>query len=233
MKDCSKILAVVHQATSNPGKIGKILRDRGRPLELCCPATGDELPRNLDQYAGIIVFGGPMSANDEHLPFIRSELDWLPEVLRAEIPFLGICLGAQLFARVLGAKVAPHPIGLAEIGYFPIHFLETNLGTELPPLTAVYHWHQEGFELPAATIQLAKGEVFPNQAFRYGQKAYGLQFHPEVTFSMLARWTRVASDMLSMPGAQPRSEQQRKHALYNGEVKHWLSEFLTVWLASG
>ncbi|MDY7014263.1 MAG: glutamine amidotransferase [Cyanobacteriota bacterium] len=231
MKDRSKILAIVHQATSNPGKVGTILRDRGYPLDLCCPATGAELPRNLEPYAGAIVFGGPMSANDEHLPFIRSELDWLPNVLDAEIPFLGICLGAQLLARVLGAEVAPHPEGLAEIGYFPIRFLGTELGADLVLPRAMYHWHQEGFELPAATVKLAEGEMFPNQAFRYAQKVYGFQFHPEITFSIVTHWTRAGSDKLSMPGAQPREEQRRKHALYLREVNRWLSEFLNLWLA--
>jgi GMP synthase (glutamine-hydrolysing) len=230
VKKNKKILAVVHQATSTPGKVGKILRDRGHQLERCCPAAGAELPPVLEEYSGAIVFGGPMSANDEHLPFIRNELDWIPKVLQAEIPFLGICLGAQLLARVLGAEVAPHPEGLAEIGYFPIQFLDPELQGSVKQPQAVYHWHQEGFELPSDAVKLAEGETFSNQAFCCGKKAYGLQFHPEMTFSMLDRWTRVAADKLSMPGAQSREEQQRKHALYSPEVRDWLGSFLDVWL---
>lgn len=230
VKENKKILAIVHQATSNPGKVGKILRDRGYCLELCCPAIGEELPQTLEEYCGAIVFGGPMSANDEHLPFIRSELDLIARVLQAEVPFLGICLGAQLLARVLGAKVEPHPEGLAEIGYFPIQFVASESESRVKQPQAVYHWHQEGFELPAGAVKLAQGDTFGNQAFRYANRSYGLQFHPEITFSMLDFWTRVAADKLSMPGAQSREEQQHKHGLYSGQVRDWLAEFLAAWL---
>lgn len=230
---CSrKILAVVHQGTSETGEIGNALCALGYTVELCCPAMGAELPSNLEAYAGAIVFGGPMSANDDHLLFIRRELDWIETVLASGLPFLGICLGAQMLARVLGANVAAHPEGINEIGYFPIQFLESQSDMGVRPPQYVYHWHGEGFELPVGTEKLAQGETFANQAFRYGDRNYGLQFHPEITSSMLERWTQLGASHLSRPGAQSPEEQKKKHALYGEEVRYWLPTFLNAWLES-
>jgi GMP synthase (glutamine-hydrolysing) len=103
----SKILVIVHQQNSDPGCVGQILRANGYELDIRCPSNADELPTTMDNHEGVVIFGGPMSANDsETLPFIRAELDWIPVALEADKPFLGICLGAQLLARVLGAKVS-------------------------------------------------------------------------------------------------------------------------------
>jgi len=101
------VLVIVHQPTSTPGQVGDVLQALGFPLDLRCPALDQPLPTSLDRHSAVIVFGGPMSANDDHRGFIRQELDWIPTVLAAEKPYLGICLGAQLLARTLGAAVAP------------------------------------------------------------------------------------------------------------------------------
>lgn len=143
-----KILLIIHQPTSDPGRVGQILRANGYMLDVRCPSVQEELPTTMDSHDGAVVFGGPMSANDsETLPFIRAELDWIPVALESGKPFLGICLGAQLLARVLGAAIAPHPDGLTEIGYFPIVSKEAGRDYFNEPLN-VYHWHSEGFKLP-------------------------------------------------------------------------------------
>lgn len=224
-----RILVVVHQATSEPGLVGQVLRSNGYSLDVRCPAVGDALPKLLDAYSGVIVFGGPMSANDDDtLPFIRSELDWIPQVLEAEKPYLGVCLGAQLLARVLGATVKLHPEGIHEIGYSAV---QPTLHSHNPfaALTHVYHWHQEGFEIPTDAVLLATGEVFPNQAFRYGH-AYGVQFHPEITADMIDRWTGNAPDQLVLPGAQSYEMQVEKHQRHAASVESWLKGFLLQWL---
>jgi GMP synthase (glutamine-hydrolysing) len=180
MTHLRQILVVVHQETSNPGLVGEKLRSRGYHLDIRCPALGDPLPATMAHHDGAIVFGGPMSANDDDtLPFIRTELDWIPRVLAAGKPYLGICLGAQLLARVLGGTVAPHPEEYREIGYFPL--APTDVGEAyIPHPMTVYHWHREGFSLPGEAVPLATGETFPNQAFMYQDTAFGLQFHPEI-----------------------------------------------------
>jgi GMP synthase (glutamine-hydrolysing) len=171
-----------------------------------------------------------MSANDDHtLPFIRHELDWIPSVLEAGKPYLGICLGAQLLAKVLGGRVAIHADGIKEIGYSKIQPVSGQ--PDLCGLTHVYHWHKEGFEIPDNAVRLAAGDVFPNQAFRY-DKAYGVQFHPEITQEMIYRWVAAAPNYLSEPGAQALEEQVRQHLCHAASVEKWLREFLVRWLES-
>lgn len=223
------ILIVVHQETSDPGLVGQLLRKAGYRLDVCCPAIGQSLP-DIARYDGAIVFGGPMSANDDpSLAFIRSELDWIPTVLKAQKPYLGICLGAQLLARVLGARVAPHADDRREIGYRTIQPVPSH-HNPLAGLTHVYHWHKEGFTLPFGAELLARGEVFPHQAFRYGETAYGLQFHPEITSDMIDRWTTQAADQMVLPDAQSYEEQRQHHAIYAAAVENWLRGFLQNWL---
>jgi GMP synthase (glutamine-hydrolysing) len=225
------ILMVVHQETSSPGLVGDKLRSRGYTLDIRCPALGDDLPATLEHHQAVVVFGGPMSANDgDTLPFIRTELDWIAQVvLPAHRPYLGICLGAQLLARALGAAVNPHPDDWREIGYYPLH--STAAGQDLfPPTLQVYHWHGEGFDLPTGAIALATGDAFANQAFRYGDRAYGLQFHPEITATLIDEWTTRGVDQLPLPGAQSRDQQLQGHGHYAPQVDQWLDRFLEHWL---
>src|SRR5881275_3258950 len=113
------VLIVLHQETSTPGRVGNALRTLGHALDIRRPRFGDELPETLEQHAGAVIFGGPMSANDPD-DFVRREIDWIAVPLREQRPFLGICLGAQMLAMQLGGKVAPHPQGVTQIGYYPI-----------------------------------------------------------------------------------------------------------------
>lgn len=228
-----RILLVVHRDTSEPGRVGAMLSTLGFDLDLRRPACGDPLPETLDGHAGVVVFGGAMSANDDHLPFIRAELDWIPKVLAAEVPYLGICLGAQLLARSLGSPVTPHPDGLHEIGYYEL--VPTDLGRPLfEPGLHAYQWHGEGVEvLPAGAAHLAESAYFPHQAFRYGTGAYGLQFHPEVTEPMMRLWTTIAAHRLTLPGAQSREEQHARRRLHDAQLGAWLNRFLRHWLGCG
>jgi GMP synthase (glutamine-hydrolysing) len=225
----SPVLVVVHQATSSPGRVGETLRSLGLTLDIRCPALGQPLPEHMEHHSAAIVFGGPMSANDDHLGFIRQEIDWIGTVLAAGKPYLGICLGAQLLARTLGSPVAPHPAGLREMGYYPI--LPTPAGRSiLPSPLMVYQWHQEGFALPSGSYLMATGPTFPHQIFSYGQRAYGLQFHPEITTAMVNHWTTEGADQLIYPGAQKRPYHLSQHQLYAPAVAVWLRQFLAQWM---
>jgi GMP synthase (glutamine-hydrolysing) len=194
------VLIILHQETSTPGRVGNVLRALGHRLDIRRPRFGDALPETLEAHAGAVTFGGPMSANDGD-DYIRREIDWIEIPLREQRPLLGICLGAQMLAIQLGARVAPHPQALAQIGYYPIR--PTVAGRKLCPdwPAQVYHWHREGFELPAGAELLAEGDDFPVQAFRAGN-AFGVQFHPDVTYAMMHCWTTRGYDGLSAPGAR-------------------------------
>lgn len=225
-----RVLVILHQERSNPGRVGRLLREQGLRLDIRRPACGDPLPASMDAHDGAIVFGGPMSANDEH-DYIRREIDWIGVPLAAGKPFLGICLGAQMLTRHLGHRVAPHPDGKVEIGYYPIR--ATAQGQAAWPVfpRKVYQWHREGFDLPAGATLLAEGDDFEAQAFRCGRNAYGLQFHPEVTYSMICRWTTLAAAKMEAPNAQPRDRHFRDWYAHDGTVARWLDAFLRQWIA--
>ncbi len=224
-----QILIVVHQAGSDPGRVGRALEGLGYTLDVRRPSGGDDLPGHMDDHDGAVIFGGPMSANDDHLEFVRREIDWISVCLEAERPFLGICLGGQMLARALGSNVAPHPEGSFEIGFHPVRATPGGRDLFLDE-QFFYQWHGEGFEVPAGGELLARGEIFENQAFRVNGNAYGLQFHPEVSFDIMTRWGRKAAHRLVMPGAQSRSRQRELSRRYNPGVEVWLDDFLTSWL---
>ncbi len=221
------MLIVLHQETSTPGRVGNALRALGHGLDIRRPRFGDALPQTLDAHAGAVVFGGPMSANDPD-DYIRKEIDWIEIPLREQRPFLGICLGAQMLAIQLGARVSPHPDGLAQIGYYPIR--PTAAGHAACPHwpSHVYHWHREGFGLPAGAELLAEGDDFPVQALRYGN-AFGLQFHPDVTYAMMHRWT--TRGRMDAPGARPRHHHFADRAVHDAAERAWLTRFIDGWLA--
>lgn len=228
-----RVLVVLHQEHSTAGRIGRLLREQGYRLDVRRPRFGDALPRTMEAHDGAIVFGGPMSANDDDA-YIRREIDWIGVPLAEKKPFLGICLGAQMLARHLGHRVCPHPEGRVEVGYYPIRATAHGKATwpEVFP-SKVYQWHREGFDLPSGATLLAEGDDFQAQAFRYGRGAYGLQFHPEVTYQMMCRWTTAGTERMAMPGAFPRDRHFRDWYLHDGAVARWLDGFLRSWIIGG
>ena len=225
------VLIVLHQEHSTPGRVGYVLRAMDVRLDIRRPSVGDPLPKSLAEHDGVIVFGGPMCANDD-CDWIRREIDWLDVPLAEEKPFLGICLGAQMLARALGGRVFTYEDRRSEIGYFAIK--PTGAGDELCSENfprSVYQWHSDGFDLPPGAELLATGgQDFPNQAYLYGKTAVGLQFHPEVTYHMMCRWTLRGAERLSRPGAQQRPGHLGGWFQHDGRVAAWLTAFLPAWL---
>lgn len=227
-KPSNKILTIIHKETTVPGLVGSKLMALGYELDIRAPIFGESLPDNLEDYAAALMFGGPMSVNDDE-PYLQKEMDWIRQVLAANLPYLGICLGAQLLAKVLGAKVGPHTDGLEEIGYYPIG--ATEAGSDLfPSVLKVYQWHKEGFELPEGAVLLAEGDNFPNQAFRWGDRSYGVQFHPEMTTEMVDFWSTNGAHLIGAPTTQSPPIQRQNHEQYSSSVDRWLEVFLKNWL---
>ncbi len=225
------VLVVLHQRQSCSGRIGRWLMENGVEIDERRPLLDDPLPDTLENYSGAIVFGGPMSANSD-CPYIRREIDWLSVPLRETKPFLGICLGAQLLARHLGARVAPNSGGRVEVGYYPLGDAKLDDRNFHWP-DQVFQYHCEGFDVPCGAELLVEGnEFFPNQAFCYGEKAVGLQFHPEVTFEMIRRWSFAAAEHYERPGARTRLEIVEEHSLFGPDVESWLDLFMDRWINS-
>ncbi|WP_048645001.1 glutamine amidotransferase [Nitratireductor soli] len=219
-----KILIVLHQETSSAGRVGQVLQSSGFALDVRRPPLGHALPETLEDHAGAVVFGGPMSAND-HEDFVRRETDWLAVPLKEDKPFLGICLGAQMLVKHLGGHVKSHDDGLVEIGWYPLR--ATDEGRHLlhwPEM--VYQFHREGFSLPKGATLLATAEHYTNQAFRYGRNAWGVQFHAELTRAMMQRWVVRGAQRFVMPGAQQGRDHLGGRLVWDRHLKQWLVEFL-------
>lgn len=222
------VLIVLHQEHSTPGRVGLRLSARGYPLDIRRPRFGDPLPVTLSDHSGAVIFGGPMSANDPD-DFIRVETEWVEVPLREQAPLLGLCLGAQMIARHLGAPVTPDPEGRVEVGYYPLRPTETGRALIAWP-DRVHHFHREGFDLPSGAVLLAEGDVFPNQAFAYGPSAFGLQFHIELTTAMVGRWTRRIAEREWKPGTQDAAQHFTGRALHDWKTAVFLDAFLDRWL---
>lgn len=223
-----KILTVLHQERSSCGRVGMLLEEMGYELDIRRPPLGDELPKTMQEHKGAIIFGGPMSANDND-EFVTRETNWIDVPLAEDKPFLGICLGAQMLSKNLGGSVSANDKEFAEIGYYPLE--ATEAGKQIMDWPSmVYQWHREGFSLPKGAELLATSNEYPNQAMRYGKNAYGVQFHSELTFQMLYRWTILAEHRFSLLGAQNRKQHIEGRLLYDASIKAWLLKFLDLWV---
>ncbi len=182
------LLAIQHVPWETPHRI--LDACGGLAVHTVKPLAGQPLPDH-DEVAGAVAMGGPMNVDetDRH-PELGAEREWLAEAVRRDMPVLGICLGAQLLAKALGAEVRPGE-GL-ELGFAPVEILNPDdpiLGG-LVPSTTVLHWHGDVFDLPDGAEHLARSAQTEVQAFRHGN-AWGVLFHPEADFALLEAWLAV------------------------------------------
>ena len=186
------VLVFRHVPHEHLGSIGAALSRRGVPIQYIDLASSADQPVDLSSSSGLIVMGGPMSANDPD-NYISRELYLIGQAIQANLPVLGVCLGSQLIAKAAGARVYRNPV--KEIGWYPVSV--TPAGSRDPlvhhfaPAAEVFHWHGETFDLPEGAAWLARSEACRHQAFRLGSNVYGFQFHFEVTPEMIAEWCRV------------------------------------------
>jgi GMP synthase (glutamine-hydrolysing) len=187
------VLVLQHIACEPPGVYEDVLLARGAALHRVQIDEGDPLPdwRGVD---AIVAMGGPMGAYDDELhPWLSGEKRAIADAVRAGTPFFGVCLGVQLLAASLGARVYPGPA--PEVGLLPVEL--TDAGRDdpvfggLPPELLTLQWHGDTFDLPAGAVLLARSPAYPHQAFRFGRAAYGVQFHVEVSPALAREWAEV------------------------------------------
>ncbi len=189
-----KILVFQHVAHELLGTLNPLLKDSGFRIRYVNFDRDPAARPSLDGYFGLVVLGGPMSVDQVDLyPFLAVEVELVAEALQRGMPVLGICLGAQLLARALGADVRPHHS--KEIGWYQIN--PTAAGADDPVFAGmsdtehIFQWHGDTFDIPSGAVHLASSPDCENQAFRYGDTAYGFQFHLEVDRPMVERWLTV------------------------------------------
>ena len=183
-------IVLQHVSWEGPGAIRTEAQKQGIALDVCRIDMGNCLPAP-DEVKGLIVMGGPMGVYEsERYPFLVEECKLIAEVVRRGQPVMGVCLGAQLLASALGARVFPGPV--QEIGFGNVGLTANSrpdaVFAGLPDPLPVFHWHGDTFDLPAGAVLLAKNKNYENQAFRFGKNAYGLQFHVEVDLNTWEGW---------------------------------------------
>lgn len=201
----SRILVFQHVAAEPLGTLDPLIRRRGHRIRFVNFEREPDAQPSVDRYRGLVVLGGPMNVEERDArPHLLTELRAIERMLELGRPVLGICLGAQLLAHVLGAPV--RRIERPEIGWYPL--LMTDAGQADPvlaPLGAaspVFQWHGRHFEVPATAVHLARTDSCEQQAFRYGDNAYGFQFHLEMDPPLIERWlaTPAYRDELASSG---------------------------------
>jgi GMP synthase (glutamine-hydrolysing) len=201
-----RVLVLQHIACEPPGVYEDVLRERGVELVRVELDEGEPIPD--DGFDAIVAMGGPMSVNDEAaLPWLADEKRFVDEAVRAGTPYWGVCLGVQLLASSLGARV--YPGHEPEVGLLPVELTEEARADPVfagaPDALVTLQWHGDTFDLPDGAVRLAGSPAYPNQAFRYAN-AYGVQFHLEVSTEMAHEWADVPEYAASLervlgPGA--------------------------------
>jgi GMP synthase (glutamine-hydrolysing) len=206
-----RLLVFQHVAVEPLGTLDELIRARGHRIRFHNFERDPDAQPEVDRYRGLIVLGGPMNVEDQHRrPHLKTELLAIERALTQGKPVLGICLGAQLLAHVLGAPVSRH--AQAEIGWYDLHVSAAGrsdtvlsaAGERLP----VFQWHAYSYDLPRDATHLASSATCEQQAFRFGTNAYGFQFHLEADAAVIERWLQLPSFRTELAAAGLRTDEQ-------------------------
>jgi GMP synthase (glutamine-hydrolysing) len=178
-----RVLFIQHSEVDSPGVLGETLEGMAITLDVLRPDIGQTIPTCLEDFGGLVLGGGPQGAYEqEKYPYLAHECALVRQAASQGIPVLGLCLGAQLMASALGARVQP---GRREVGFFEVNLDPISaydpLWRGIPTKFIATHWHGDVFDIPPGGMRLAWSALTPNQLFRYGHALYGLQFHLEMT----------------------------------------------------
>ena len=236
-----RLLVYQHVPYEILGTLDPLLKSEGFRIRYLNFGRTPEAVLDISRYDGLIILGGPMNVDQtQRYPHLETEVQAIHTAIERRMPILGICLGAQLIAKALGAVVKPN--GVKEIGWYDVS--PTDDGRSDPLLSRfngtekIFQWHGDTFELPRGSVHLASSPGCPNQAFRHRDAVYGLQFHLEVDEALIQRWLTTSDHVRELDGLDGRytSEQisrdtgnfiQRSLALGDAVFSQWLRLFPT------
>jgi GMP synthase (glutamine-hydrolysing) len=223
------VLAVIHGEQVRAGVFGDVVARRGHRLEEWSHAWGSPPPRSLQTYGAVLVFGGAMHADqDDHHPWLREEDRFLQRLIDLGTPVLGICLGAQLLAKAMHAAV--YAAARFEIGWYPVELTPSARGDpvvgRLPARFEAFQWHHYTYDVPARAEELARSPGC-TQAFRLGESAWGVQFHPEVTLEQVQSWVDE-KETVPVDGDALMAETRRRIGAWNELGRELCAAFMTV-----
>lgn len=231
-----RVLALQHCWDDSPGYLGEIMQEHGIAYDVV--EVEDAPIPNPANYAAIVALGGPqhLDAEDKYPYFVQEKVA-IREAVEQDTPVLGVCLGGQLLAQVLGAQVRRHT--MTELGFFEVPFTiegkNDALFSGLPGHQLVFQWHMDTFDIPKGAVQLATGEHTFNQAFRFGRRAYALQYHVELLPEMLDTWIQLPEfkqEIIDILGPEApeklMDEQRRYYPVYREHSRIMFENFLRI-----
>ncbi len=226
-----QFLILQHLDIEPPALIADELEKAGHSLTTVHLDQGQTLPAPDAGFDGVIIMGGPQSANDD-TDYILAELAWLKNMISAGMPMLGICLGAQLMAKAAGAGV--FPAAVRELGWLPVyHTNETAddpVFRNMPDGLSVFQWHGETFSLTDSMVSVASNPDVPAQAFRIGAGQYGLQSHVEINQSIIESWIAHGTSERGHLGIEGISLLHKDSKLYLASMQHFCKQLVRAWL---
>ena len=202
-----QVIVLQHLVDEGLGLIADALDSVGIAISIVRIFGNQKVPARMDEAAGLIVLGGPVGVYEaETFPYLSDEINLIKDALNEGKPVLGICLGSQLLAAALGAKV--YKSGRQEIGWHPVKSSAAArndlIWKEIENQFTAFHWHGDVFELPAGAVSLASSSLTEHQAFRHGKNAYGILFHPEATREIIFSMTGDFADEAAQAGITPK-----------------------------
>ncbi len=224
-----KVLIIKNTESEGPGTIEDHLRSAGIPWHVTDFNRGEQAPE-IDGFSHLVVMGGPMAVYEMNIhPFLRREAALIERAVKSGKHVLGVCLGSQMIAHVLGAKV--YPGVQKEIGWYEVAItgdgmkdpLIAGLALDGKKSALVFQWHGDTFDLPRGTVRLASSDLYPNQAFRFSDRVYALQFHIEVTPAILGEWFKDSPDAKRIA-----AETEHVFSAYHERAKNFYRKFFST-----
>lgn len=226
-------LVLQHLEIEPAALVGDLIVEAGHQLKVVRLYENESVPDSLDDYDGLLVMGGPMSANDLHLSYICDEIELLKHAIEIDFPVLGFCLGSQLLARAAGAEIIAAPV--RELGWYSV---QRTWGSADDPIfrtledegLMVFQWHGETFTLPDFATLLATNADVPHQAFRLGTAQYGFQFHIEVNEPIIDLWVAAGHSERTELGDVGVAEIHTGNARYLPTAQLFCRQMTGTWL---